>query len=185
MVTEQEQANIIKKHFQDMLAPNNASLTKEYIPRQMTRPFTTEEITKAVKKMKNGKSAGVDNLNSEYIKYAPEIIHSEIASIFNEMAQTGNYPDEINLGVLTPLQKPGKKRGPCENLRPIILLSTLRKILTICMIDRLWEKISKNITKDQAAYQPGRSTTEQVFALKMMCEKVITSNNYIQLIYYY
>ena len=46
------------------------------------------------------------------------------------------------------------------------------------MIDRLWEKISKNITKDQAAYQPGRSTTEQVFAVKMICDKAITSNDY-------
>ena len=57
------------------------------------------------------KSAGVDNLNSEYIKYAPEIIHSEIASLFNEMAQIGDYSDKINLGVLTPLQKPCRQEN--------------------------------------------------------------------------
>ena len=37
----------------------------------------------------------------------------------------GDCPKEINHGILVPLQKPGKPRGPASNLRPIILLSTL------------------------------------------------------------
>ena len=42
-------------------------------------------------------------------------------------------------GILTPLQKPGKAEGPPENLRPIILLSILKKILTICLLKRIWK----------------------------------------------
>ena len=41
------------------------------------------------------------------------------------IAETGEYPKEIKLGQLTPLQKPGKPKGPAEKLRPVILLSTL------------------------------------------------------------
>ena len=78
---------------------------------------------------------------------------------------------ELVLGSLRPLQKQGKTQGPTENLRPIILLSVLRKILTICLIDRIWDRLKQHIPSDQAAYQPGRGTTEQVFANKTASRK--------------
>ena len=80
--------------------------------------------------------------------------------------------------ILVPLTKPGKKTGPVENLRPIILLSVLRKILAICMLRRCLDKLSERIPKTQAAYQQGRSTTELVFSFKVLAEKAITSENY-------
>ena len=59
-----------------------------------------------------------------------------------------------------------------------MLLSILRKTLTITLISRIWHKISKELPKEQAAYQPGRSTTEHVLAIKIMCEKVINSGDF-------
>ena len=64
------------------------------------------------------------------------------------------------------------------NVRPIILLSVLRKILTIILIDRCWDRLKTQIPKSQAAYQSGRSTTEQVFTLKILAEKAIISEDY-------
>ena len=72
----------------------------------------------------------------------------------------------------------GKPAGPPGNLRPIILLSTIRKILSICMITRIQDKLNSVIQNSQAAYRPGRSTTEHVFAFKSLAEKVVTSSNY-------
>ena len=46
------------------------------------------------------------------------------------------------------------------------------------MIKRIWDRISDAIPTEQAAYQPGRGTTEHVFAVKMIAEKAITSNDY-------
>ena len=117
-------------------------------------------------------------LKNKLIKYATKEIHKEIADIFNEMANTGEIPLEIKTGILTPLQKPGKKRGPVKNLRPIVLLSTIRKILAICLIKRCWLRLKDKIPQDQAAYQPGRSTTVHVFAVKQLAEKAIQSSNY-------
>lgn len=177
--TPEEQAKIIRQHFVNMLAPeNNKDCKKHYQPTKMRIPFTKEEIGKATRSMKNGKSAGIDDLNAEFIKYATADIHEEIANIYNTIAETGEFPEELITGILTPLPKPGKKKGPPENLRPIILLSVLRKILAICLIRRTWEKLSSRIPLEQAAYQPGRSTTEQVLAVKLLAEKAIISQNY-------
>ena len=169
----------IKNHFKEALAPENMKEEfKTYPPTKMKQPFTKEEITKVSKRLKSGKSAGIDQLNAELIKYAPEDIHNEIADIYNNMAETGDSPDELTQGLLSPLQKPGKPRGPTSNLRPIILLSIIRKILTICMLDRIWNRLATLIPKSQAAYQGGRGTTEQVLALKLMVEKALTTNDF-------
>ena len=160
-----------------MLSPEMPE-PKKYEPCAMITPFTTLEIKNAANRLKNGKSCGIDDLNAEYIKYAPEIIHETTADILNETAKTGKGPEELETGILAPLQKPGKPKGPRDSLRPIILLSVIRKILTICLIDRTWERLKNKIPIDQAAYQSGRSTTEQVFAVKLLAEKAITSSNY-------
>jgi hypothetical protein len=44
------------------------------------------------------------------IKFAPSEIHEVVADIYNEMARTGEVPDEISEGILVPLPKPGKNR---------------------------------------------------------------------------
>ena len=87
------------------------------------------------------------------------------------MAKTGKPPEELCKGILVLLQKPGKKAGLSENLRPIILLSVIRKILAICMIRRISGKIEQKIPVTQVAYRPGRSTTELIFAFKILAEK--------------
>ena len=48
----------------------------------------------------------------ELIKNSPDKIHQNIAEIYNIIAATGEFPKEINKGIITPLQKPGKPKGP-------------------------------------------------------------------------
>ena len=93
-------------------------------------------------------------------------------------AETVNYPEEVKIGMLVPLQKPGKPKSPSSSLRPIILLSMLRNILAICLLRRISNKINDEITITQAAYHSGRSTTEQIFTMKILADKAITSTYY-------
>ena len=102
----------------------------------------------------------------------------QIAEIFNSTAETGDAPKALVHGLLHPVPKPGKKKGPPENLRPIILLSILRKILTIALLNRIWDRLSYKIPKSQAAYQKGRGTTEQVLSLKILIDKALISSDY-------
>ena len=63
-------------------------------------------IEKAVKSLKNYKSAGCDKIKAEHLKYAP-FLYKHIADILNRVAETGKYPEEIKSGVLIPSQKTG------------------------------------------------------------------------------
>ncbi len=117
--------------------------------------FTTEEIKTSINKLKNGRSPGIDNLNTELIKHGPNIIHEGISEIFNIIAETSQYPEEIKERILISLPKVGKKPGPPGHLRPIILLSVLCKIRAISMVGRSMEKLQKKCPLTQAVYQQG------------------------------
>ena len=105
-------------------------------------------------------------------------MHQEIANLLNKVAEIGTYPQELKHGLIIPIQKPGKQKGKVENIRPIILLSMLQKLLATCFIKRISYKIYSMMPLSQASCRKGRSTTEHVFAIKIQCEKAITSCDY-------
>ena len=92
--------------------------------------------------------------------------------MMNKRDQTGHI-DSLT-------QTRGKTRTTTkpETVRPIILLSIHRKILAVIMIRRTSDKLNSRIPITQAAYRPGRSTTEHVFTFKILAEKAIASSNF-------
>ena len=175
----QDKIKIIEEYFKETLSPE--TMKDEFLqvpPQEMSQKFTTNEIQALAQRLNNDKACGPDNLHAEYIKHAPPVIFEKIADIINNTAATGDAPTSLVHGLLLPLPKPGKPKGPPANLRPIILLSILRKILTIALLQRIWDRLSTKIPKSQGAYQRGRGTTEQVLALKILIDKAITSTDY-------
>ena len=153
-----EQSKIIAEYFKETFYKNKQPRTIIPLAR-MTIPFTANEIRKAIAKMKPNKSPGCDEIPVELIKYTSDRIHEQIAKIYNSMAKTGNIPKEVTYSTLKPLQKPNKVKSPPSNLRPIILLSSLRKILAACIPNRMKDRLKVEITPSQATYRPNRSTT--------------------------
>ena len=173
-INAKEKADTIAKYFKNVFF-KNATPMSEIEPIPMRHPFTANEVRKAAQKMKLNKSPGCDQVPVELIKYAPPIVFNIIADIYNKLAETGDCPNEITHGLLRPLQKPGKPKGSPSNLRPIILLSILRKILASCIMSRISDKIDKEIPPSQAAYRKGRSTTEHVFTCKLVVERTLSA----------
>ena len=66
------------------------------------------EIRKAVWTLKNNKSPGMDQVNVELIKYSPEVVYEKIADMYNNIAATGKYPNEITHGILRTSTKARK-----------------------------------------------------------------------------
>lgn len=100
----------------------------------------------------------------------------QIENILNNMEGTGEYTKEIKSGILSPLAWPPNKYANI-NVRLIVLLFIIRKILTFTLIERIWNCIKEVIQRSQEAYQEEVSTFEQVFSLKAMVEKAIPTEN--------
>ena len=177
---EKKQSEIIARYFENIFYTNTTPMQK-VLPTPMSTLFTSSEIRKAVWTLKNNKSPGMDQINVELIKYSPKVVYEKIADIYNNIAATGKHPNEITHGILRALQKPGKPKGPSSNLRPIILLSVLRKILAVCIMKRINSRLDSAIPISQAGYRKNRSTTEHVFATKLIIKKnnIINGGNRI------
>ena len=80
-------------------------------------------------------------------------------------------------GILKPLEKPNKAKGPPSNLRTIILISSLRKTLAACITNRIRDRVEAQIPPSEAAYRLNRSTTEHIFTSKLIIEKTITARH--------
>ena len=67
------------------------------------------------------------------LKYAADQLDTPLEALFNQSLEHGQ-PLELGRGVLILLQKPGKPIGPLPSLRPIVLLTTLRKVLSLVVL---------------------------------------------------
>ena len=74
----------------------------------------------------------------------------------------------LTAGYLVPISKPGKDPDKPENHRPVILLSTYRKLLSQIILNRINPVIDKSISSSQFAYRTGRSTGDVVLAHKYL-----------------
>ena len=73
----------------------------------------------------------VPNMVAEALKYAPNEVMEEIAKFFNISTESEDFANILREGILTPIQKPpNKKKRAVENLRPVTLLSVLRKVFS-------------------------------------------------------
>ena len=63
----------------------------------------------------------------------------------NKAAKTGEHPQELGRGTLTPIREPRNKNSLEVNLRPIMLLSLFRKILAMCMLNIINEQMQQHI----------------------------------------
>ena len=172
--SEDGQVNLITEFFKELFFSDEIAPVINRA--EMDPPFDKEEVAKAATKLKNKKSCGKDGIYAKLLKYSPEEAHKQIANMLNSMARTGEYPIEIKSGILTPLAKLPQKDVNI-NVRLIVLLSVIGKT-HYNLDDRTWNRMKGAIPKSKAAYLEGRSTTDQVFRLKKVIEKTISTGNY-------
>ena len=74
--------------------------------------ITDEEIIKAIKSLKRGKSSGQDELIPEFFIHSIDFILPLINSLFKRIFDTGNIPSAWGLSILVTLFKKGNRNNP-------------------------------------------------------------------------
>ncbi|GFR99671.1 very-long-chain enoyl-CoA reductase [Elysia marginata] len=85
-----------------------------------------------------------------------------------------NHEDlDINNGILVAQPKPGKPKGPPQNLRPVTLLNSIRKVLSTIALTRIRHAVENYISCSQSGFRPNRSTSDVVWAHRWISAKVL------------
>ena len=78
-------------------------------------------------------------------------------------------PDEWTKSIILTMPKKGDITK-CENYRTISLINHSSKVLLEIIRSRMKPYVETILAEEQAGFRPGRSTVEQVFALKLLIQ---------------
>ena len=92
-----------------------------------------------------------------------------LITICNKIWKTGEWPTTSTQSLITH-QKKGNLQL-CQNYRTIGLISHLSKVMLKIILNRLQPQAEEIIAEEQAGFRAGRSTTEQIFNLRILGEK--------------
>ncbi len=168
---DQVPLEIFKEHFVKLSTCSHATVYNthddyyKYVP-VLTDNFSVYEIERAINHLKNGKAAGDDLILSEFLTHGKEQLKHIIVDLFNKLYNNGYFPEQWTTGVIVPIFKKGDRAQP-ENYRGITLTSTLSKLFTYTLNQRMlqWSEENNVSTQSQFAYKPGYSTLDATFVL--------------------
>ena len=132
-------------------------------------PILRREVEAAAQSLKKGKSAGVDIIPAELVQAGGEDVITALTTICIKIWQTGEWPTPWTQSLVITLPKKGNLQQ-CQNYRTISHPSTVALKITL---NRLEPREDKIIAEEQAGFRAGRSITEQIFNLRILCEKYL------------
>ncbi|KAK3575295.1 hypothetical protein QTP86_023417 [Hemibagrus guttatus] len=128
-----------------------------------------DEVRKALKRMKSGKAVGPDDIPVEVWKCLGEAAVVFLANLFNRVLESERMPEEWRRSVLVPIFKNKGDVQSCSNYRGIKLMSHTMKVWERVVEARLRKVVE--ICEQQYGFMPRKSTTDAIFALRILMEK--------------
>ena len=126
----------------------------------------------AVQSLKKGKSVGVGNIPAELVQAGKEDVITDLTIICEKIWHTGEWQTPWTQSLVITVPKKGNLQQ-CQSYRTISLISHPSKVMLKIILNRLKPQAEKIIAEEQAGFRAGRSTTEQIFILRILCEKYL------------
>ena len=173
-----------KEHFERVLNRDDPETEAIIIPSSElldidTDPPNVEEVKRAIKALKDGKTPGIDQIYAEMLKADEQITATVLTDILRDIWES----EEALLSWKTCLiVKPPKKDDltNCNNWRGRMLLSITYKVLSRVVLNRLTTTVDPLLRKEQAGFRKGRGCADQIFTLRQIVEQ---SNEWSSTVY--
>ena len=175
---QQGRIKLWKQHFENLLG-NPPKIIHEPITRIISKqldiklgPFTQEEHDTVLRKIKNRKASGLDEIPPEVWKTGQfdDILLRNYNAVYNQ-----NQIDRWVKGCILPFPKKGDL-GLAKNNRGISLTSIVAKIHNALLRNRIEPNIDKILRKNQNGFRRNRSTTSQILTIRSILEGVWAKN---------
>ena len=126
-----------------------------------------------IKKLKNCKAMGTDEIPNEAIKNGTDILVQKLTQLFNMIQKTGKCPEVFKTGRIVLVPKPGDS-ADMTNYRPLTVISSVSGLLSKVLNERLTREVERRnlLGEIQQGFRKGRSGEDNTFVLNnilMMC----------------
>ena len=156
------------EEFYSELYDSDQAVTIQTDPKDVP-PIMAWEVEAALRKMKNGKEAGKDQVNIETLKAVDETIAKQLAKLYTKCTTERRIPKtwkEANMVIFSKK----RKRKDIKNYRPICLLSNMYKLFTKIITTRLEKTLDENKPREQAGFRSKYSKTDHIHAINQLKE---------------
>ena len=135
-------------------------------------PLSCEEVSEALKTLKNGKAAGVDGMPVEVYKCVLQKLLPFFTRVFNTLFELGVFPPEWAVSVITAIFKSGDPRV-LSNYRGVSVITVLSKWYARVLDLRVspWAESSGRRVRTQAGFRKGYSTYDKLLILQSVLNK--------------
>ena len=116
------------------------------------------EVKRALKRVKNGKSVGLDDIPVEVWKCLREVAVEFLTKTFNKILESERMSGEWRRSVMVLIFKNKGDRQSCGNYRGIKLMCHTMKLWERLVEGRLRTEVS--ICEQQNGFMPKKSTTD-------------------------
>lgn len=133
-------------------------------------PFTEEELTEALLKMKNS-ATGENRVSAHQLrKVQPQIL----TEFYNDIIKTQQVPTSWRRSILVAIPK-GSDTTHAANTRGIALQSAHRKLYTLILLSRTQQYLQEHapLPPLQNGFQPGKRTADNIFVLRTLHEQAL------------
>ena len=151
---------------------------------QESAPFTTTEIRAALRTSRNDTSPGLDDIPNRVLKI-PEL-EGEVTDMLNRHSKALNnentIPDDWRKSVIVSIPKKGNSTA-LDNQRGIAKTCSSAKLFNKVLLSRLKPIIDPQLSQCQSGFSSGRSTTEQLMALRCVIDTCRVTNMTASLVF--
>lgn len=169
--TKRPEMEDIVSSFYNNLYASKVKIPDPMIPEALEVPnILVHEVEKAAKQMQNGRSAGIDKITIEEIKYGGDVLYKEIAERITWYLNECKIPSAWKTSKTILLPKKGNQND-IKNYRPICLLSHLYKLTTRVVLNRIQKTLEENNGVEQAGFRRGYSTIDHIHTITQLTEK--------------
>ena len=134
--------------------------------------ITQDEVSEAIKKMKDRKATGVDEIPTECLKALDTTSLKILTDLFNKIYKTGYIPNDLAQSIFITIPKKPKALE-CSDFRTISLMSHVMKALLKIILARNEKKVEAEISENQSGFRPGKGTREGIFNLRIIIQRYI------------
>uniref|UniRef100_A0A914WDC8 Reverse transcriptase domain-containing protein n=1 Tax=Plectus sambesii TaxID=2011161 RepID=A0A914WDC8_9BILA len=131
--------------------------------------ITAAEVMDAIRRMKNGKATGPDDIPAEAWKLLGQPGAEFLAALFNKIIDDGEVPPAWRTSTTIPIWKGKGDVSDCPNYRPIRLLCHSMKIFERVLDRRIRSIVT--ISTNQCGFVKGCGTTDAIHAARLLLEK--------------
>ena len=145
-------------------------------PKNLEGPrILRSEVEKAIKDSPAGKAPGEDGINAEAVKILEDFGTEKLTDLFNDIYESGHIPEDLLQSVYITLPKKSKV-VKCEEHRTISLMPHVMKMFLKVVLERIKQKINREIGEEQFGFRPGSGTREGIFCISNIIQKHIQVN---------